>query len=98
MLSLKKSISISVLTIGSACLLSACESTPEPATETVSIPFDPYDYNPSDADAEAQKHCEAYGLNARFVDETADVETVRWRYRNYDCVPSGSGPARSSSR
>jgi len=70
-----------------ASALSACATYEDPGPiETISIPYDPYDYNPSAMDAEAQAHCEAFGLDAVFVDETADIQAVRWRYRNYDCV------------
>ncbi|MHA7872833.1 MAG: hypothetical protein ACX939_10830, partial [Hyphococcus sp.] len=53
---------------------------------SISIPYDPYDFDPDDLMAEAQAHCEAYGLRARYVDETIDPQSVRWRYRHYECV------------
>ncbi|MBL4620219.1 MAG: hypothetical protein GXP04_00335 [Alphaproteobacteria bacterium] len=54
--------------------------------ESISIPYDPYDFAPDDLLAEAQRHCEAYGLRAVYVDETIDPQSVRWRYRHFDCV------------
>ena len=36
--------------------------------------------------SQAQAHCEAYGLRAVYVDETIDPNSVRWRYRHFDCV------------
>ncbi|MEM1193196.1 MAG: hypothetical protein AAGH42_07355 [Pseudomonadota bacterium] len=53
---------------------------------SVSIPYDPYNYDPDALDREAQAHCDAYNLFARFVDETIDEQSVRWRYRHYNCV------------
>lgn len=70
---------------GTACL-SAC-ATNEPATgESISIPYDPYNFDPNDLLAEAQAHCGAYGLRAVYEDETVDPQSVRWRYRHYRCV------------
>ena len=59
---------------------------PEEAEQSVSIPYDPYNYDPEQLDAEAQAHCDAYGLRAVFEDETIDNQSVRWRYRHYRCV------------
>ncbi len=70
-------------------MVSACETRPEidpRADRSVSIPYDPYNYDPERLDAEAQAHCDAYGLRARFEDETIDNQSVRWRYRHYLCV------------
>ena len=53
---------------------------------SISIPYDPYDYDPDDLQAEAQAHCQAYGMNAVYQDETVDLTSVRWRYRHYLCV------------
>lgn len=53
---------------------------------SISIPYDPYDFDPDDLLAEAQSHCSAYGLRARFDGETIDQQSVRWRYRHYQCV------------
>lgn len=54
--------------------------------QSITIPYDPYDYDPDELFAEAQAHCEAYGLDAVYVDETVDSDSVRWRYRHFDCV------------
>lgn len=53
---------------------------------SISIPYDPYDFDPDELLAEAQSHCEAYGLNAVYDDETINPQSVRWRYRHYNCV------------
>ncbi len=70
--------------------VSACETSgpgyrygTEPS---ISIPYDPYDFDPDDLQAEANAHCEAYGLRAVYEDETIDPQSVRWRYRHYRCV------------
>lgn len=54
--------------------------------ESISIPYDPYNYDPDELLSEAQAHCEAYGRTAVYVDETIDPSSVRWRYRHFDCV------------
>ena len=76
--------------VGMALLvLGACASPEGPRYGTepsISIPYDPYNFDPADLQAEAQAHCGAYGLNARYVDETIDPQSVRWRYRHYDCI------------
>ena len=70
-------------------LVAACETDrgyrygTEPS---ISIPYDPYDYDPDELQAEADAHCEAYGLRAVYDDETIDPSSVRWRYRHYRCV------------
>ncbi|WDI32333.1 hypothetical protein PUV54_03890 [Hyphococcus flavus] len=69
--------------------VSACASDPGPRygqQPSISIPYDPYDFDPDDLFAEAQTHCEAYGLNAQFDGETVDPQSVRWRYRHYLCL------------
>jgi hypothetical protein len=69
--------------------LTACatdEGYRDGSEPSISIPYDPYDFDPNDLQAEAQAHCEAYGLRAVYVDETIDPQSVRWRYRHYDCV------------
>ena len=53
---------------------------------SISIPYDPYDFDPDDLLAEAQAHCGAYGLNAVYQDETINPQSVRWRYRHFLCV------------
>ena len=71
-----------------AVLLGACATGGDDFTgpESISIPYDPYDFNPDDLLAEAQAHCGAYGLRAVYEDETVDPQSVRWRYRHYRCV------------
>ena len=71
-----------------AAMLTACASDPGPAygtEQSISIPYDPYDYDPDDLLAEAQAHCGAYGLTASYDGETVDNQSVRWRYRHYRC-------------
>ncbi len=76
-----------VMAFGLTVGLSACATyeAPRGGGESISIPYDPYDFDPADLMAEAQAHCEAYGMNARYTDETIDPQAVRWRYRHYDC-------------
>lgn len=66
--------------------LTACETSPPPSVESISIPYDPYDFDPDDLQAEADAHCSAYGLRAIYEDETVDPSSVRWRYRHFRCV------------
>ena len=69
--------------------LAACATDQgyRPGTEpSISIPYDPYDFDPDDLLAEAQAHCSAYGLTAVYEDETVDPQSVRWRYRHYLCL------------
>lgn len=73
-----------VIAAGAAALV-AC-ATPEPEYQTISIPYDPYDFDPADLQAEADAHCNAYNLRAVYEDETVDPSSVRWRYRHYRCV------------
>lgn len=68
-----------------ALMLVGC-ATAEPEYQTISIPYDPYDYDPADLQAEADAHCNAYNLRAVYEDETIDSSSVRWRYRHYRCV------------
>jgi len=65
--------------------MAAC-ATPAPDNQTISIPYDPYDFDPADLQAEAEAHCSAYNLRAVYEDETVDPNSVRWRYRHYRCV------------
>ena len=53
---------------------------------SISIPYDPYDFAPDDLQAEADSHCDAYGLRAVYDGETINPEEVRWRYRHFRCV------------
>jgi len=67
--------------------LGGCAATaPAPPAESVTIPYDPYNYDPDELIAAAQSQCEAFGLTAVYVDETIDPNSVRWRYRHFDCV------------
>lgn len=78
-----------VLVGGALIALGACETheTYRYGTEpSISIPYDPYDFDPDDLQAEADAHCAAYGLRAVYEDETIDPQSVRWRYRHYRCV------------
>ena len=54
--------------------------------ESISIPYDPYDYDPADLLEEANNHCQAYGMTAVPDGETVDQGSVRWRYRHFQCV------------
>ena len=53
---------------------------------SITIPYDPYNYDPDELFAQAQAHCGAYRLRAVYIDETIDPNSVRWRYRHFDCV------------
>ncbi len=78
-----------VIAIVFASALIACASDDGYRTggdRSISIPYDPYDFDPDDLLAEAQAHCGAYGLRARSDGETVDQQSVRWRYRHYQCV------------
>ncbi len=80
-----RSFSIALIA-ASAIALTAC-ATPEPDNyQTISVPYDPYDFDPADLQAEADAHCNAYNLHAVYEDETVDPSSVRWRYRHYRCV------------
>lgn len=72
------------LALGGGC---ATDTGPDYGSEpSISIPYDPYDFDPDDLQAEADAHCNAYGLRAVFDGETVDSQSVRWRYRHYRCV------------
>lgn len=80
----KIALSLSVLIV-----LGGCQTTPDidPRSDlSISIPYDPYNFDPQRLDSEAQAHCDAYGLRAVFEDETIDNQSVRWRYRHYACL------------
>ena len=68
--------------------LGACATNDGPiyGDQSISIPYDPYDFDPRDLQEEADNHCRAYGMNAVFDGETIDQGSVRWRYRHYRCV------------
>ena len=77
------------LAAAATAMLAACASDPGPAYGTelsISIPYDPYDYDIKDLQAEVDAHCNAYNLDAVFDGETVDSQSVRWRYRHYRCV------------
>lgn len=69
-----------------AIALAACATPPVDDYQTISIPYDPYDFDPADLQAEADAHCSAYNLRAVYEDETVDTASVRWRYRHYRCI------------
>ncbi|GJL92658.1 MAG: hypothetical protein DHS20C04_23170 [Hyphococcus sp.] len=83
-------VNLRVLALGLlAAMLAACASDPGPLYGTepsISIPYDPYDFDPDDLQAEADAHCNAYDLNAVYDGETIDNKSVRWRYRHYRCI------------
>ncbi len=64
-----------------ACAIGDAETQP-----SISIPFDPYEFDAKELLKQAEAHCEAYGLKAVYLDETIDPHSVRWRYRHYLCV------------
>lgn len=75
--------------VGSALMLSAaCAGYPldSGTGQSISIPYDPYDFSPDDLQAEADNHCGAYNMRAVYDGETANPQEVRWRYRHYRCV------------
>ena len=72
-------------------LMAACETTgsndyPYGSEPSISIPYNPYDFDPDELQQEADAHCDAYGLSASYEDETIDPQSVRWRYRHYACI------------
>ncbi len=77
--------------IGAVAAAGAAACTTYPDTsgnrESVTIPYDPYNYDPDELMEQADAHCRAYGRRAVYVDETIDPNSVRWRYRHFDCVP-----------
>jgi hypothetical protein len=73
--------------LAASAALAGCQTTgPSRPGQSITIPYNPYDYDPDELNAAAQSHCGAYGLRAVYVDETIDPGSVRWRYRHYDCV------------
>lgn len=81
---------IKTLIITVAAIIASCATeeagSPFGDGQSVTIPYNPYDYDPDELLRQAQVHCEAYGLNAVYVDETIDPQSVRWRYRHFDCI------------
>ena len=80
---------VACVLIGSL-VMSACATTedqyPYGSEPSISIPYNPYDFDPDKLFDEASAHCGAYGLSAVYVDETIDPQSVRWRYRHFSCV------------
>ena len=73
--------------IAATAALIGCQTTgPARPGPSVTIPYNPYDYDPDELNAAAQPDCGAYGLGAVYVDGRIDPSSVRWRYRHYDCV------------
>ena len=75
--------------LAAATVAAAACATTEPSDQrqrSVTIPYNPYEYDPDELYEAAQQHCSAYGQRAVYVDETVDPNSVRWRYRHYDCV------------
>jgi len=75
--------------IVAALAMVACTTTRAPSDgrrRSVTIPYNPYEYDPDELRRAAELHCAAYNQRAVFVDETVDPNSVRWRYRHYDCV------------
>lgn len=68
-----------------AAALAACATQTETRDLSITIPYDPATSHPGEAAAQAQAHCEAYGLRAVFVDETIDRTAARLRHRRFEC-------------
>ena len=84
-----KFIGIAATVVLSGLTLVGCETTPRGPTQSdpsITIPYNPYNFDPDELYSEAQAHCDAYGLSAVYVDETIDPSSVRWRYRHFSCV------------
>jgi hypothetical protein len=69
-----------------ACATTGGMRSPTANANSVTIPYNPYDYDPDDLQRQAEAHCTTYGRRAVYVDETIDPSSVRWRYRHYNCV------------
>lgn len=77
-----------IFVLAAVAMIAACttnETQPFGTGKSISIPYDPYDYDPDDLLAEAKTHCNAFGLRPVFDGETVDPQSVRWRYRHYRC-------------
>ncbi|MEO0878831.1 MAG: hypothetical protein AAFY22_03870 [Pseudomonadota bacterium] len=74
-----------VLALSALVGVSACETARQPDEPTISIPYDPYNFDPDELFDQANTYCAAYGRKARYVDETIDPTSVRWRYRHFAC-------------
>lgn len=83
-----KSGSFAALALVGILALGACTTTErdDGRQRSVTIPYNPYEYDPDELFRAAQQHCGAYGQRAVYVDETVDPNSVRWRYRHYDCI------------
>ncbi|MEM9705853.1 MAG: hypothetical protein AAF850_07230 [Pseudomonadota bacterium] len=71
--------------VAAAIAVPGCTTANGPTDPSITIPYNPYDFDPDELFAQAQAHCGAYGLSAVYVDETIDPSSVRWRYRHFDC-------------
>ena len=80
----------SLFIAGAVALAASCATeeagSPFGDGESVTIPYDPYNYDPDGLLRQAQAHCRAYGLNAVYVDDMIDPQSARWRYPYFDCV------------
>lgn len=87
---LMRDVSKGGLIVAALAALAACQTAsrwpPTANAESITVPYNPYDYDPDDLVRQAQAHCAAYGRNAVYVDETIDPTSVRWRYRHFNCV------------
>ena len=81
---MKNAAKISIAVLGVTALAACATAEPE-EFQTISIPYDPYDFDPADLQAEADAHCSAYNMRAVYEDETIDSSSVRWRYRHFRC-------------
>lgn len=75
--------------LAAGLVVSGCETTPpvrDASGNAVTIPYNPYKYDPDELQRQAEAHCASYGRHAVYVDETIDPSSVRWRYRHFDCV------------
>lgn len=79
-----------VAAVAAIAAAAACATEAPPLRDangaSVTIPYNPYDYDPDELQRQADAHCKSFGRRAVYVDETIDPSSVRWRYRHYDCV------------
>ncbi|MFQ5564191.1 MAG: hypothetical protein ACE5FO_11540 [Parvularculaceae bacterium] len=66
--------------------IASCATDDVDTQPSISIPFDPYEFDEEELLKRAEDHCGAYGLKAVYQNETIDPHSVRWRYRHYRCV------------
>lgn len=81
---------IILLTLLPALALTACESWSEPVGEppvdTVSLKYDPYNYDMAQLQENAEASCAAKGARyAIRAGSSVNTEEVRWAYMNFDC-------------